>query len=231
MAGMYGGGSNDSSMMMSMGMSCVCAVSVLALGGAAFYAMNNSEKDKEAELLAEQQRLAAAAAAADEEDDAPASSMGFSSMGATDIGGRRVIKTGGNSLVVDPKKCSNKQVYFANTKENDSHRWNFIPVPNKEGYFYVQSESRLFKRACPGYLTATSSCDGGVQIDKPIYADRQYWQAVQTGSGHQLQNVACLNKRKASYLTASGSKSGKTNHGRLYNRAGTIFTLESSGEE
>ena len=229
MAGMYGGGQNDSSMMMSMGMSCVCAVSVLALSGAAFYMMNDGEK-KEAALL-EQQQLAAAAAAATEEDVAPTSSMGFSSSGATDIGGRRVIKTGGNSLVVDPKKCSNKQVYFANTKENDSHRWNFIPVPNKEGYYYVQSESRLFKRACPGYLTATSSCDGGVQIDRPVFADRQYWQAVQTGSGHQLQNVACLNKRKASYLTASGGKSGKTNQGRLYNRAGTIFTLESSGEE
>ena len=145
-----------------------------------------------------------------------------------EVGGKMRIKNGGVTMVTDKGTCKNTGIYFQNAKENDRDVWNLIPVPGKENVYYIQSENRLFRKgSCPGYVTANSLCNK-VSMGKAGWADRQYWEPVQTGDGYMLRNVACKNKRKADYLTSSGTTSSKKkNPAKLNARAGSMYTLES----
>lgn len=204
-----GGGGNQMQMMSSVMMSCACA-SLLSVG--AMYL----GKDTLASFMGTEDDTT------DDLDPTPQPTTE-----APFAGGRMRIKNGGVTMVTDKGTCKNTGIFFQNAKENDRDVWNLIPVPGKDNVYYIQSENRLFRKACPGYVTANSLCNK-VSMGKAGWSDRQYWEPVQTGDGVMLRNVACKNKRKADYLTSSGTTSSKKkNPAKLNARAGSMYTLES----
>lgn len=219
----FGNRNNGSqSQMMMVGVSLVASCCLMSVCAGAYYMYADAAQK------AEDARLAAELAAAEvpEETTAPGGDL---------TGGLRKIKYGSASLVVDPKKCSNKSVWFEDSQENDQHLWSFLPVPNKPDTYYIQSEQKLFKKGCPTqYLTGPSdtACKGSATIDKPVYADRQYWKVVQSGDKYQLVNVACQNRRAGSYMISSGARTGnkdaKNRKANFTARAGTPYLIESA---
>jgi hypothetical protein len=149
--------------------------------------------------------------------------------GTNEVTGRRTIKYGNVGLVVPANsKCNSKApVYFESTQENDQHIWNLDPVPNQDGLFYIRSEQRSFKSACPSYLTSPKGCkiNADVTLEKGNYADRQYWKVIPSGEGYMLQSQACLNGRGPSYMVSKGATSGKKNTARLTSRAGSVYSM------
>lgn len=214
-----GGGGNQQQMMMGVSVSSVCFISVLviAAGVMMYYkgsgTTGGSGKDGGPTIP---------------DVPTPDTPTGSGPVSA----GRYMIKYGGVSMINAKSSCSDDKVYFKDSQENDRHLWNLEPVPGNGEYFYISSENKLFKKGCSKrFLTAPKECNGGANLQPPNYADRQYWKLVSTGSGadgYQLQNVACLNKRKPSYLISSGSKSGSGNTAKLTSRAGAPYTFTSS---
>lgn len=190
MAG-YGMGMNGGqSQMMSMSMSSLCLVSVVALGGAALLMMNNNkEKPKETDAPVM----------------TPVGTTGPETGGALGAGWYN-IKYGGVGMSVNPKSCGSTQVGFNNTTENDQQVWSLQPVPGRTGLYYVSSEHKQFDSGCNvKYLTAPTNCDGTPELNKPEFADLQYWSLVPRGDGKfMLRNQSCADKRQSSYLSSSG---------------------------
>ncbi len=181
------------SQMMSMSMSSLCAVSVVAAAGVLFYMQSNKGKT-------------APSPAVPLADSTPAGTAAPEGLAA----GMYNIKYGSVGMAVDPTGCSSTQVGFNSTVENDKQVWNLRPVPGRAGVYYVASEHKQFENGCPTkYLTAPESCDGTPNLDNPQYADRQYWSLVPSGDGkYMLRNMACADKRAASYLSSSGTTGG-----------------------
>jgi hypothetical protein len=214
----------SSKTMMMVGLALVCCVSLMSVAGGAMWYLNDDTKKKEEEekekaAAAERERAALL-------DGTPSTSTGG------DLDGLRRIKYGSVSMVApsDGKCSGKKKPYFQNTKTNDQHLWNFDPVAGKDDTYYIRSEQRMFKKGCPMYLTAPSSCASNSQatLEKPTYADRQYWKAVPSGDGYQLMSVSCQNARGFPYLVSRGATSGKSNTARMANRTGTTYTIEAN---
>jgi len=157
-----------------------------------------------------------------------------------DVAGMKQIKNGGLSLVVDPKSQNSKSTWFEDTQENLQHVWEFVPVPNKDETYYISSQQRQFKKGNNTmYLTApaTSNCSGSPTVDKPVYADRQYWKVIPSGDGYQLASVACLNRRAPPYLMSSGARAGNkkgASKGRTATfsaRSGSVYSLVDASTE
>ena len=202
-------------MMMLLGLGCACCVCVAVMGIGAYFMLNNGGTKKP-----DPQPTGGS------QDDVPEPAPT-----AGDLAGRRRVKYGAVSMVADSSlRCgSNQKVFFENSEQNDQHIWQFDPVPGKDDTYFIRNEHRSFRKGCPMYLTSPNNCTGGtVTLDKAKWADRQYWRAVPSGDGYQLQSVACANKRTHSYLTSSGDRSGKSNNpARLTNRIGTNYTIEA----
>ena len=220
----YGGGGGQQQMM-SMSISSVCLVACVALAAGGLFFMNSSSKADEEKKREAAAREAAAREAAANSTGAPNSGGGGSGGGSIQAGMYNV-GSGGVSMIVNPDNCTDTKVGFSDPQENDKHAWNFKPVPGRPGYYYVQSEHRLFKKGCDvAYLTADSDCASSPSLDKPVWADRQYWQLLPTGNGqYQLRNAACASKRAASYLTSSGVNKGWGVF-QMTDRGGTSYTL------
>lgn len=206
----YGGGNQS---MMSMSASSVSLLACAAIAAGAFYMMN-SGPTKPPQLPVQP-----AVVAASESTSAPAA-------GAVNPGMYNVV-SGGVSMIIDPENCTNTQVGFDDATGSDKQAWNLSPVPGRPGYYYIQSEHRLFKKGCNlSYLTAPAECNGvGATLDTPQWADRQYWQLVPTGNGaYQIRNAACAAKRAPSYLMSSGVNRGM-NTFTLSDRSGTAYNF------
>lgn len=206
-------------MMMMVGLACVCCVCVLALGGGAYFLMKDDEKKPDpgpSPLLS---------GPTDDEPSGPTTGGGESG-----LEGLRRIKYGSVSMVAPSNSSCNQtpKVYFKNSQENDQHLWNFDPT-NKDGVYRIRSEQKSFKKGCNMYLTAPNGCKSNseVTLDRPIWADRQYWKVVPSGDGYQLMNVACENARAFPYMISKGASSGKSNTARMGNRIGTTYSLET----
>ena len=208
------GGNNT---MMMVGLALVCCVSVLSVAGGAMYYLNTDKTTPAPPVVP-----------TTPDDPSPTT-------GGGDLTGLRRIKYGKVSMVVPSNsKCGGKQKpYFENTEENDQHLWNFDPVSGQDDTYYIRSEQKMFKKGCPMYLTAPSTCASNAEatLEKPGYAGRQYWKAVSTGTGYQLMSVACQDARGFPYLVSKGASSGKKNTARMANRAGTTYTIESTTTE
>lgn len=201
--------------MMMVGLAAVCCLSVMSVAGGAMVYLNDEKSTTAPPTVP---------VVTPDDDDTSAASG--------DLGGLRKIKYGKVSMVVPSSGgCGNKQKpYFENTQENDQHLWNFDPVAGKDGVYYIRSEQKMFKKACPMYLTAPSSCASNSEatLEKTQYADRQYWKAVPSGNGYQLVSVHCQNARGHPFLISKGSTSGKSNTARMANRTGSTYTIEST---
>lgn len=218
----YGGGGGQQQQMMSMSISSVCLVACVAIAAGGFYFMNSSSSKANDEKKARDAQLAAQLAA----NSTAAPNSGGGTSGGSIQAGMYNVGSGGVSLIVNPDNCTDKQVGFDDPQENDKHAWNFKPVPGRPGYYYVQSEHRLFKKGCDlAYLTADSDCASTPSLDKPVWADRQYWQLLPSGNGqYQLRNAACAAKRAPSYLTSSGVNKGWGAF-QMTDRGGTSYNL------
>jgi hypothetical protein len=147
------------------------------------------------------------------------------------LDGVREIKYGGVNLVVPPSSSckGNQKPYFKTPTNTDQPLWNFDPVPNRDDTYYIRSEHKQFKKGCNMYLTAPSGCKNNAEatLEKPVYADRQYWKAIPSGDGYQLMSVACQNSRGFPYLSSKGASGSRSNTLRMANRIGTTYTIES----
>jgi hypothetical protein len=213
--------SGQTQQMMMMGLSsvaCFCLLCVMA--GAAWWLLQSGTLNPQTTEAPEYN------VDSSKEDDDDSSSTDFSS-------GLKKIKYGSASLVVDPKNTKNKNVWFEDSQENDQHLWSFVPVSNKPDTYYIQSEQRLFKKGSGNmWLTgpADRACTGSPTVDKPVYADRQYWKVVPSGDRYQLVNVACENRRSPAIMMSSGARTGngdaKNRRPRFTGRGGTPYTIE-----
>ena len=147
---------------------------------------------------------------------------------ARGMDGRWNITYGGLTLGVDTKDCTTSNVWFDDTTGENKQQWNLRAVPGREDVYQIHSEERLFDKGCEhAYLTAPASCTGPATLDKPQFADRQWWQLVPntvTG-GYEVRNVSCANKRWPSYMISSGAQGGVGNTARLASRAGAPYVL------
>jgi hypothetical protein len=135
------------------------------------------------------------------------------------------VKYGNTQMIVNPDTCKSTLVGFGEPSETDKGAWSFRAVPNRPGYYYVSSEHRTFKKGCElKYLTAPSDCKGSPVLDKPVYADRQYWQLIPQGDKYMLKNSACTDKRDNSYVMSSGARGGWNNAG-MSSRDGSPYSL------
>lgn len=197
------------SQMMSMSMSSVCLVSVVAAVGILFFMNANKDKNKPPSPAI---------------DIAPSTPAGTAA--PEGLNGMYNIKYGGVGLSVDPTGCSSTDVGFNNTVENDKQVWNLRAVPGRTGVYYVASEHKQFENGCPTkYLTAPESCSGTPNLNDPKYADRQYWNLVPSGDGkYMLRNMSCADKRQASYLSSSGTAGGFAK-AQMTSREGSAYSV------
>ena len=213
-----GGGGGGQQQMMSMSMSSVSLVACVALGAGAWFMWsgNKSPPPTSAPSFAEVVST-----------PTPGSGTGGSGTYGTVADGQYNVKYGGLQMYVDADNCTNNGVGFTDTTENDGQVWNFRAVPNRPGYYYVSSEHRLFKKGCDlKYLTAPATCGGTPVLDKPVWADRQYWKLEPSGTDgqYQLKNASCYDKRAESFLTSSGVKAG-FNQSIMTSRGGSPYSL------
>lgn len=217
---------NQTQMMMMMALSCAACMCLVSVAGGALYFFRNPPKDSGGDLGGDIDLSG-------NQTTAPTSSSSSSSGGGSSLTGTYMIKNGGLSLVVDPKNAKNKTVWFEDSQESNQHEWNITPVRNKPDYVYIQSDHRLFKKGSNNsYLTGPQNCStGGPTVERPIYADRQYWKLVQTGDKYQLVNAACENRRSPSYMISSGARSGngrgKGRSARFSARSGSPYSIVS----
>ena len=222
-----GGNSGGNSQMMMMMVAVLASVCCLSSVGGGYYMYS---RPTTAPTTAPTTPPTAAELAAADAEAKKADAL-LNGGGTTDVTGRRTIKYGNVGLVVPANsKCNSKApVYFESTQENDQHIWNLDPVPNQDGLFYIRSEQRSFKSACPSYLTSPKGCkiNADVTLEKGNYADRQYWKVIPTSTegGYMLQSQACLNGRGPSYMVSKGATSGKKNTARLTSRAGSVYSM------
>lgn len=219
--------------MMSMSASSVSLIACAALAIGGFYMMNSSNKGAADAAKAAQEKVAAdaRAAQASKSEGGPGQGPGQASTGGVGAinPGMYTISSGGMSMIINPDNCTDTSVGINDATGDDRQAWNLSPVPGRPGYYYIQSEHRLFKKSCNlAYLTAPSDCSGvGATLDTPQWADRQYWQLVPTGNGsYQVQNAACAAKRAPSYLMSSGVTKGM-NVLSLSSRSGTPYTFNA----
>ena len=210
-----GGGQSQMMMMGVSSVACMCLMCVIC--GAAWYLYSTG-------AMTSTPKPPADTGGGDDTTDAPSTSF-------TD--GTKMIKSGSASLVVDSKNTKNKNVWFEDSQTNDQHLWSLIPVSNKTDTYYIQSEQRLFKKGSGNmWLTgpADRACTGSPTVDKPVYADRQYWKVVPSGDKYQLVNVACENRRSPSIMISSGARTGngdaQNRRPRFTGRGGTPYTIE-----
>lgn len=207
----YGGG--GSQQMMSMSMSSACACVVLAAGGLLLWNQSNKKTDTTSAPIYKPSKKE------DDETTAP-------STGGAVADGLYNVKYGGVEMIVNPDTCESTLVGFGEPNESDKGAWSFRAVPNRPGYYYVSSEHRTFKKGCDlKYLTAPSDCKGSPLLDRPVYADRQYWQLAPNGQGkYMLKNASCTDKRDSSYVMSSGVKTG-WNDASMASREGSPYSL------
>ena len=223
-SGRGGGGGQQQQMMMGVSVSSVCMVCLMMLVFGFMY-MQGTGANGPASCPTGQTRNALTGYCETPAGDGDTSTS--TSTSGSVSSGRYKIKYGGVSMVGDSKSCASKKVWFEDTQDNDQHLWNLEPVAGKD-YYYIANENKLFKKGCSSrYLTVPKDCQGAVSLDRPQYADRQYWRVVGGTEGAQLQSVSCANKRWASYLTSNGVKSGPANRARMTNRGGSPYVLES----
>lgn len=206
-------------MMMMLGIGCVSCVFLMSVVGGAMYYLNTPKKDDDG------------TGAGTGGTPSPSSSSDEPDVSAGDLAGVRQIKYGGVNLVVPgSSNCGgNQKPYFKTPTGTDQALWNFDPVANQEDVYYIRSENKQFKKGCNLYLTSPSGCKSNAQatLEKPVYADRQYWKAVPSGDGYQLMSIACQNSRGFPYLSSKGTGGGKSNTPRMANRIGTTYMIES----
>lgn len=220
---MYGGGNQQQ--MMSMSISSACLVACVAIAGGVFFMSrgnNNNNSGKSGSVSSGAAGGEIALSSTMTGTSAPVS-------GPLKEGLYNVV-SGGVSMIVNPDNCTDTQVGFDDPQENDKHAWNLRPVNGRPGFYYIQSEHRLFKKGCDlSYLTAPSDCSGTAVLDRPVWADRQYWQLVPSGNGgYQLRNASCAAKRAPSYLTSSGVNKGFGVF-QLHDRSGTTYSFNPTG--
>jgi hypothetical protein len=195
------------SQMMSMSMSSLCLVSVVAAGGVLLWMNGNKPKTTQ-----------------------PPEPMTSGPVGTSApdglASGMYNIKYGGVGMSVLPQTCGSTDVGFNNTEENDQQVWNLKPVQGRAGVYYVASEHKQFDSGCPTkYLTAPESCSGTPILNDPKYADRQYWNLVPSGDGkYMLRNMSCADKRQASYLSSSGTTGGFAK-AQMTSREGSAYSI------
>ena len=211
----YGGGQQ----MMSMSMSSISLLACAAIAGAYFLMPKGPSKEQ---VESEKQAAVASMMAA----SASSTQVPSSSPSGAVQAGMYTISNGGVGLIVNPKTCTDNRVGFEDPAPGDTHAWNLKPVPNRPGYYYLQSESRLFRQGCNlAYLTAPTNCDGTPVLDTDRWADRQYWELVPSGNGsYQLRNAACAAKRAPSYLASSGTEKGWGKF-KMFDRSGTSYVF------
>jgi hypothetical protein len=232
----YGGGmapgapGGGSSQMMSISMSVV----LLCAAGVGAYLMLSKPKtpDQQQALLQQQQQQQQAAAVTAPMAVTTLQNVAASAPGSVgrNMAGRYQITYGGMSLVVDPKDCQTKNVWFSDTTGGTKHEWNLKLVPGFEDVYYISSEERAFDKGCDtAYLEAPSSCTGPASLNRPATTDLQYWRLVpSTGGGYELQNVSCANKRWPSFMISSGNQGGPTNTARLASRTGSPYLFRKT---
>lgn len=221
----YGGGGQ--SQMMSMSMSSVSLVACLAIAGGAWYVMSNSNKNKN-----DGERPSAYYSGGDMGSSAPMNSQipitNAPGTGGTVTDGNYNIKYGGINMMTEYKNCNSSRVGFGDSVENDQQVWNFKAVSNRPGYYRISSEHNAFDGGCDlKYLTAPVNCEGSPLLDKPNWADRQYWKLEASGDGKfMLRNAACADKRQKSYLTSSGVRTG-WNTSNMTSTGGSPYSLNA----
>lgn len=150
---------------------------------------------------------------------------------ARGLDGRFAITYGSLGLRVDPKACSNGNVWFDDAKEASLTAWNLKTVPGYEDVYYIRSEERMFDKACDrAYLTSPSSCTGTLSMERPKDSVDQLWKLLpSTDGGYEFQSVACDRKRWPSFVISSGKTGGITNTARLAARDGSAYVLRRQG--
>lgn len=231
--GMVPGGGGGSSQMLSVSMSLIL---VCAAGAGAFMllrkpgstastpqAMQAMQAMQATQPLQGTQSLTASGGAGNVAVSTPGSV-------GRGMAGRYQVTYGGMSLVVDPKDCQTKDVWFSDTTGGTKHEWNLKLVPGFEDVYYISSEERAFDKGCDtAYLEAPSSCAGPAYLARPSNTDLQFWRLVpSTGGGFELQNVSCANKRWPSYMISSGNQGGAANTARLAARTGSPYLFRKT---
>lgn len=222
-----GGGGSSQMMSVSMSMVLVCAAAAGAYVLMRPKTQTQQQQQQQQQLLAAAQAQAQGTAAGPQTVGAIAQNVVASTPGSVGRGmaGRYQISYGGLSLVVDPKDCQTKNVWFSDTTGGTKHEWNLKLVPGFEDVYYISSQERAFDKGCDtSYLEAPSSCTGPASLNRPANTDLQFWRLVpSTDGGYELQNVSCANKRWPSYMISSGNQAGATNTARLAARTGAPY--------
>ncbi len=221
--GMVPPGGGGSSQMMSISMSMVL-LSAAAVGA---YLMMKPKTTQNQQLLQQQAMQPAAVPVQNVAVTGGVQNVATSAPGGVGRGmaGRYQITYGGLSLVVDPKDCQTKNVWFSDATGGTKHEWNLRLVPGFEDVYYISSQERAFDKGCDtAYLEAPSSCQGPASLNRPATTDLQYWRLVpSTDGGFELQNVSCANKRWPSFMISSGNQGGASNTARLAARTGSPY--------